>query len=136
MQYENNFYRTSDELLDIEFLFVNLGGSSGWRAYILTDINYKMFSRSRSDDCTVVHRLTENNSDMNRKINNFIQMTRQTDNTDRTIRYICWTKAIHDLSDMREVAKTWSEITAYYIRNGGSFGSIQPILKQRGVISL
>lgn len=26
MQYENNFYRTSDGLLDVEFLFVDLGG--------------------------------------------------------------------------------------------------------------
>ena len=44
MRYENNFYRTSDGLLDVEFLFVDLGGSNGWRAYILTDINYKQFS--------------------------------------------------------------------------------------------
>lgn len=136
MQYENNFYRTSDGLLDVEFLFVDLGGSSGWRAYILTDINYTMFSRSRSTDCSTIHRLTENNDEMKRKINNFIRMTRQTINSDRTIRYICWSKAIHNLSDMREVAKTWSEITAYYIRHGGSFGTIQPILKQRGIISL
>lgn len=136
MQYENNFYRTSDGLLDVEFLFVDLGEASGWRAYILTDINYKMFSRFRSTDCSIIHRLTESNSDMKRKINNFIQMTRQTSDINRTIHYICWSNAIHNLSDMREVAKTWSEITAYYIRNGGSFGSIQPILKQRGIISL
>lgn len=136
MQYENNFYKTSDGLLDIEFLFVDLGGSTGWRAYILTDINYKMFSRLRSQDCTIVHRLTESNSDMKRAVNNFIRMTRQTGNSDKTIRYICWSQAIHDLSDMREVAKTWSEITAYYIRNGGTFTSIQPKLKKAGVISL
>jgi len=136
MQYENNFYRTSDGLLDVEFLFVDLGEASGWRAYILTDINYKMFSKLRSTDCSIIHRLTESNGDMKRKINNFIQTTRQTSNINRTIHYICWSKAIHNLPDMREVAKTWSEITAYYIRNGGSFGSIQPILKQRGIISL
>lgn len=136
MQYENNFYRTFDGLLDVEFLFVDLGASSGWRAYILTDINYKMFSATRSTDCSTIHRLTEGNSDMKQKINNFIQMTRQTDRTNQIIYYICWSKAIHDLSDMREVAKTWSEITAYYIQNGGSFGSIQPKLKRRGVISL
>lgn len=132
MQYENNFYRTSDGLLDVEFLFVDLGGSSGWRAYILTDINYKMFSRTRSTDCSIIHRLTEGNNDMKRKIINFMQMN----NVDRTIYYICWSNPIHNLSDIREVAKTWSEITAYYIRNGGSFGSIQPKLKRRGVISL
>lgn len=136
MFYENNFYRTSDGSLDVEFLFVNLGRPIGWRAYILTDINYKIFSRLRSDNCTIVHRLTENNNEMIRKINNFVQMSRQTNSYLNNIRYICWSKAIYDLSDMREVAKTWSEITAYYIRNGGSFGSIQPVLKQRGVISL
>lgn len=136
MQYENIFYRTSDGLLDVEFLFVDLGGTTRWRAYILTDINYQMFSGSRSTTCTTIHRLTESDNDMKRKINNFIQMTRQTDNADRTIYYICWSNPIHDLSDMREVAQTWSEITAYYIRNGGSFDSIQPKLKRRGVISM
>lgn len=136
MQYENNFYRTSDGLLDVEFLFVNLGVSSGWRAYILTDINYKMFSATRSTDCSTIHRLIEGDSDMKRKIINFMQMTRQMNNVDRTIYYICWSNPIHNLSDMREVAKTWSEITAYYIRNGGTFGSIQPKLKRSGVISL
>lgn len=136
MQYENNFYRTSDGLLDVEFLFVDLGAANGWRAYILTDINYKMFSATRSTDCSTIHRLTEDDSDMKRKIINFMQMTRQMNNADRTIYYICWSNPIHNLSDMREVAKTWSEITAYYIRNGGSFGSIQPKLKRRGVILL
>ena len=128
MQYENNFYKTSDGLLDIEFLFVDLGGSTGWRAYILTDINYKMFSKLRSQDCTIIHRLIESNLEMKRAVNNFIRMTRQTGSSDRTIRYICWSKAINNLPDMREVAKTWSEITAYYIRNGGTFTSIQPPL--------
>lgn len=136
MRYENNFYRTSDGLLDVEFLFVDLGGSNEWIAYILTDINYKQFSLMRSTDCYVIHRLTEGNNDMKRKINNFIQMTRQISNVNRTIHYICWFSTIRNLSDMKEVAKTWSEITAYYIRHGGSFGTIQPILKQRGVISL
>ena len=35
MLFENNYYRTSDYLLDIEFLFVDLGTSTGWRIYIL-----------------------------------------------------------------------------------------------------
>ena len=134
--YENNTYRTSDGLLDIEFLFVNMGASTGWRAYILTDINYKRFSSSRSDDPSVVHRLTETDSEMKRKINNFIRMSRGTNETMSTIRYICWSTAIHDLDDMYKLAQTWSEITAYYIRNGGNFQTIQPILKSRGVISL
>ena len=75
MQYENNFYRTSDGLLDVEFLFVDLGGTNGWRAYILTDINYQMFSSNRSTACSTIHRLTEGNNDMKRKIINFMQMS-------------------------------------------------------------
>jgi hypothetical protein len=134
--YENNFYRTSDGLLDIEFLFVNLGGSSGWRAYILTDINYHMFSNSRSTSCTDIHRLTEGNNELQRKVRNFMQNTRAGSYSNRTIYYICWSKTIHELDDIREVAKTWSEITAHYIRHGGSFGTIQPALKSRGIITL
>lgn len=136
MLYENVFYRTSDGLLDIEFLFVDLGGTIGWRAYILTDINYKMFSWHRSDSCTIIHRLTERDNTMITKVYNYIRSTREYTGKDRPVRYICWSKPIYDLSDMREVAKTWSEITAYYIRRGGSFGSIQPMLKARGVISM
>ena len=37
---------------------------------------------------------------------------------------------------MREVAKTWSEITSYYIQHGGSFDTIQPRLKARGIVTL
>lgn len=136
MLYENNFYRTSDGLLDIEFLFVDLGRTIGWRAYILTDINYRMFSIFRSTCCFDIHRLSEGDKDLKLKINNFIQATRCTDTVKKTIYYICWSQPIHDLSDMREIAKTWSEITAYYIRNGGSFSSIQKKLKQRKIISL
>lgn len=135
-QFENNFYRTSDGLLDIEFLFVNLGGSSGWRAYILTDINYHMFSNSRSTNCTDIHRLTEGNNELQRKVRNFMQNTRAGSYSNRTIYYICWSKTIHNLDDIRAVAKTWSEITAHYIRHGGSFGTIQPTLKSRGIITL
>lgn len=136
MLFENNTYRTSDRLLDIEFLFVDMGDAVGWRAYILTDINYKMFSSLRSDSIGTVHRLTETNKEMIRKINNFIRMSRETNETMNTIQYICWNKAIHSLDDMKTIAKTWSEITAYYIRNGGSFKTIQPVLKSRGVITL
>lgn len=134
--FENNTYRTSDRLLDIEFLFVDLGYVIGWRAYILTDINYQMFSSSRTDDSSIVHRLIETDSELKHKINNFIRMSRGTNETMSTIRYICWSKPIYELTDIYEVAKTWSEITAYYIRYGGSFGSIQPVLKSRGIITM
>lgn len=135
MQYENNFYRTSDGLLDIEFLFVDLG-TAGWRAYILSDLNYKMFDRNRSTSVTTIHRLTETDPDLLRKIRNFMQTTRENVDFNKSIHYICWSSTINSLESMREVAKTWSEITAYYIKHDGTFNTIQPKLKRKGIISI
>ncbi len=134
MRYEYNTYKTSDKLLDIPFLFVEISPSN-WRAYILTDINYKMFSISRSDSITTIHRLTEHDESMQNKIRTFIR-NNSIPYSKSTIHYICWSSKIKSLESMREVAKTWSEITSYYIRNGGSFQTIQPILKTKGIISL
>ena len=134
MKYEYNTYRTKSGELDIRFLFVEIKPND-WRAYILTDINYKEYSKARSDLISVTHRLTEFDVAMKRRIKNFIE-----DNgipyKKENIRYICWTKTITTLESMRELAKTWSEITDYYIRNGGSFESIQPILKADGTITI
>lgn len=136
MLFENNYYRTSDYLLDIEFLFVDLGTSTGWRIYILSDINYQQFSASRSDSITTIHRLTETNSDILRKINAFQRNKGRTASDSTPVHYICWKYKIDSLERAREIAKTWSEITAYYIRNGGSFEAIQPKLKRKGIIRL
>ena len=136
MQYENIFYKTSDHLLDIEFLFVDLGEEKGWRAYILTNINYKMFSKSRSDEYNDVHRLCEEDKHIEALIWRFMFMTRSKDCSDFDISYICWTKVISSLENMKKVAAMWSEITAFYIRNGGSFQDIQPILNKLGIISM
>jgi hypothetical protein len=136
MQFENNYYRTSDYLLDIEFLFVDLGASIGWRIYILSNIDYKQFSASRSDSITTIHRLTETNREMLRKINAFQRNKGRTVSDSTPVHYICWKYKIDSLDRAREIAKTWSEITAYYIRNGGSFESIQPKLKRKGIIRL
>lgn len=136
MLFENNYYRTSDYLLDIEFLFVDLGPPKGWRIYILSDIDYKQFSVSRSDSITTIHRLTESNRDMLRKINAFQRNKGRTVSDSTPIHYICWKYKIDSLERAREIAKTWSEITAYYIRNGGSFESIQSKLKTKGIIRL
>lgn len=89
MLFENNYYRTSDYLLDIEFLFVDLGTSTGWRIYILSDIDYKQFSASRSDSITTIHRLTESNSDMLRKINTFQRNKGRMASDSTPIHYIC-----------------------------------------------
>lgn len=117
-----------------EFLFVDLG-SKGWRAYILSDINYKRFSADRSDDPHIVHVFNEIDRNLSDLIRNFASGCGIGSINDDTIWYICWSQKITCLEDMREVAKSWSEITSYYVRYGGNFSEIQPILKSRGVIS-
>lgn len=134
MRYEYNTYRTSDKFLDIKFLFVETSPSN-WKAYILTDLNYKRFSTSRSDSITDIHRLTEHDESLQNKIRSFIRNNNISYNK-MTIHYICWSSTITSLDSMREVAKTWSEITSNYIRYGGSFQSIQPRLKSKGIISI
>ena len=136
MLYENIYYRTSDRLLDIEFLFVDLGEEIGWRIYILSDIDYKQCSASRSDSITTIHRLTEYNSDILKKINAFQRNKGRTVSDSTHIRYICWKYKIASLDQAHEIAKTWCEITAYYIKHGGSFETIQPKLKKKGIINI
>lgn len=120
MKYEHNFYRTSDCLLDIEFLFLDLGHEIGWRGYVLSNINYKLFSAQRSDAHTDTHL--------------YIDESRRYIDENKDSPYICWTKPIHDLETMHELAQMWSEITAYYIRYGGDFPDIQRKLVNEGVI--
>ena len=121
MRYEHIFYKTKDNLLDIEFLFLDLGPERGWRGYVLNEINYKKFSQSRSDNYIDTHLYLDNNT------NRYID-----ENKDYP--YICWTKPIHDLETMHELAAMWAEITAYYIRYGGDFLTIQKKLEREGVI--
>ena len=120
MKYEHNFYTTSDRLLDIEFLFLDLGEELGWRGYVLSDINYKQFSKVRSDAYTDTHL--------------YIDERRRYIDPNRDYPYICWTKPIHSLDTMHELAQMWSEITAYYIRHGGEFAEIQQRLSEEGVL--
>ena len=134
MKYEHNFYRTLDGTLDIEFLFVDTGPADGWRAYILTDINYKSVSEYRSGSCVDIHKLVEKNDTRLQKIRRFIQSTRDNYSQDEPVYYICWTETVDNLDKMRNIAKAWSEITAYYIQHGGSFEKIQGILQSRGII--
>lgn len=44
MRYEHVYYRTKDKSLDIEFLMLDLGKPLGWRAYVMSDIDYKRVS--------------------------------------------------------------------------------------------
>lgn len=121
MKYEHNFYRTKDGSLDIEFLFLDLGKELGWRGYVLSDINYKAVSSSRSDNYTDTHLYLDNGT------NRYID-------AEKDYPYICWTQTIHNLDTMHRLAEIFSEITAYYIKHGGSFESIQKKLEKEGII--
>ena len=133
MRYEHNFYMTSDSFLDIEFLFVETS-LNNWKGYILSEINYKQVSDTRSDSIVDIHRLSEKDEIIKRKIQGFIQNNQRPYNNS-TIYYICWSKPITSLEDMRAVARSWSEITSYYIQHGGSFQNIQSELISQGVIN-
>ena len=134
MRLEHNYYKTVIGNMDFEFIFVELG-NIGWRAYIINDINFKAVSHLRSDSITVVHRLWETDYHLKNKIYDYIDSIRLRSVKRDNLWYICWSEKINSLEDMREIAKSWAEITAYYIKNGGSFESIQPLLKSRRIIS-
>lgn len=120
MRYEHAYYMTKDRSLDVEFLLLDLG-SRGWRAYILSNIDYKKVSSSRSTSILDTHRLSERDGE------------RYID-TARPYYYICWNQTIRDLETMKNICAVWSEITAYYIQHGGTFSSIQKKLTDQGVI--
>lgn len=106
--------------MDIEFFMLDLGWPLGWRAYVLTDIDYKRFSAQRSDHYEYTHLYLENGT------HRYIDKTRDWP-------YVCRQEPIYDLEVMRRVAGAWAEITAYYIKHGGSFKDIQIKLQQEGV---
>ncbi len=130
MRYEHNFYRTTKGFLDLEFLFVDLG-ELGWRAYILSKIDYKRVSATRGTAFTDIHILTEQDEVVAQKIRNFIQATKGSVEGFETINYVCWNTVVKDLDKFRNITCAWSEITAYYIQHGGTFPSIQKKLLQK-----
>lgn len=121
MRYEHVFYTTKYDNLQIEFLFLHISPKLGWRAYILTDIDYKRFSASRSTDWHFTHRFFE--ADDQRYIDRR-----------RSYPFVCWTSVVRDLKSIKNVAAVWAELTAYYIRNGGTFAENQPRLAKQGII--
>lgn len=137
MRYIHDMYTSKGKKLDVEFLFVDLGGSKGWRAYILSGIDYHRYSAFRSDAQIDVHRLTEKDDYMVSLVNRFkmnnppidARLTRSED-----VEYMCWTKAVYDIDTLLNIASVWVDITAYYIQNGGSFEQIQKKLTRHGVI--
>lgn len=120
MRYEHAFYRTGDRELDVEFLLLDLG-ARGWRAYILSDIDYTRFSPGRSRSILDTHRLRESSTE------------RRVD-PEKSYYYVCWNQTVPDLPTMKRICAAWSEITAYYIRHGGTFPDIQKKLAARGIL--
>ena len=121
MKFEHAFYKTKDGSLDIEFMLIDLGDDLGWRAYVMTEINYKQHSRFRSNNYTDTHLYLDNNQ------HRYIDKTKD-------FPYVCRVDPIYDIEVMRDVAAAWCEITAYYIKHGGDFASIQRLLQKEGVI--
>lgn len=121
MKYEHVFYTTKYDNLRIEFLFLYISQEVGWRAYILNDINYKRCTVLRSTDWRFTHRFFE--ADDQRYIDK-----------NRSYPFVCWTSVVQDLEIMKNVAAVWAELTAYYIRNGGTFAENQPRLAKQGII--
>ncbi|MBQ3194706.1 MAG: hypothetical protein IJO21_07490 [Oscillospiraceae bacterium] len=112
MKYEHIFYRTEYDNLEIEFLLLEISKTEGWRAYILSDIDYKRVSKARSTDWHFTHLFYE--ADDKRYISK-----------DKSYPFVCWTEPIRDLKTLKTVAAIWSELTAYYIRNGSTFAENQ-----------
>lgn len=121
MRYEHIFYRTRYDRMEIEFLLLETGRTEGWRAYVLTDIDYKRFSKVRSTDWHFTHLLYE--ADDKRYIDR-----------KKSYPFVCWDQPIRDLAVLKTVAATWAELTAYYIRNGGTFPENQKKLADLDIL--
>lgn len=89
------YYATADGLTthDYRFHFCEMGDGS-WRAYILRQPGYC----GRPDDAHSTHRLTDTHG-----------------------RYICWSKPVWSLEDIRDVAAAWADATQKYRRTGVKF---------------
>ena len=125
MECVHKYYLTKDKKHDVEFVFMHMG-LSGWRAYIITDIDYK----KRKDNFSEQHRLVDYDED------HWVSCACCADNfdIDEELNYICWTENVYSLDKMMAIAAAWCEITFYYIRYGGEFPEIQKKLAERGII--
>ena len=102
MNSERMYYRTSDDLMTMDFYFMDCGGSTGWQIYIINDIDYK--GRDTSSHAT--HR------------NHF---------TGDTYKSICWNSRINTLDEAKAIASLWADTTSRYImlgKNGIGFDEI------------
>jgi len=92
-------YTTRDKTRVIQFGFTRSGpGAAGWRAYILSPINY----RGRASDGHTSHRYHD---DINK------------------LYYVCWDPEPATFAEMKSIAAMWAELTHDYIRTGESIDS-------------
>ena len=99
MRYECLDYRTSDGSMYIEFGFCKLGLLSGWKIYILEDIDYE----AQNSSYHATHRIRY---------------------SDDVRECICWTSKIRTFEDAKAIAKLWGDTTARYVKGEGSFDTI------------
>ena len=85
------YYRTLDGSCDIQFGFKHF--YDGWRAYILTPLNYW----HRPTDLHSTHRLYD---------------------SAHGLYYVCWTPPPSTLNAVKAVAAIWANTTMHYIRTG------------------
>jgi len=84
-------YHTKDNTLTIEFALTQ--GTDGWRAYILTPIDYC----GRPDSMEATSRLYDPTHDLC---------------------YVCWNPPPHSLELCEAVAALWSDLTVAYVYTG------------------
>jgi hypothetical protein len=84
-------YRTKDGEADYGFSLEEQPDGS-WRAYIVSQPSYR--SRGRSLDMT--HRLADRNGRY----------------------FVCWTRSVHSIEEMKEIAVLWADRTQRYIKDG------------------
>ena len=125
MKCVHKYYQKKKKKHDVEFVFMYMG-LSGWRAYIMTDIDYK----KRKDNFAQQHRLVDYDEGHARRCAQIADHY----NSGDELNYICWTENVYNLDKMMAIAAAWCEITFYYIRYGGEFPEIQKKLAERGII--
>lgn len=89
--FRNIRYRTVDGLATYVFDFEYLPGTDEWRAYIVSQPDY----RGRPSDAHSSHRLSSGNR-----------------------RYVCWDRPLRTLEECRNVAGLWADATQVYIATG------------------
>jgi len=129
MRFCSKTYRTKDGSLRIRFLFIDCGILEGWRAYIMSYVNY----RGHSSASAVVHTIRERSIPMINALNYYVR-NYQPEYRGRNYYYLCRTEKVNSLNKMISIASVWADITSYYVKNGGDYAAIQQKLARDGLL--